>query len=159
MFLWTTRNIIKDNERTKHFFIKIHLSFYSRKGSTVCCYLSDWWRDIYSERGLLLVPYLLLGARDDNAYTPLQAVSSERSETPLIGCVSLARLPILCTLSKSDCVVITWFPSGYTPVGPGYPDAPSSPCLLITTWQLVKVQGVTKNELKIHVVCYITPGF
>ena len=34
--LWTTRNIIKDNERTKHFFIK-YISFYSRKGPTVCC--------------------------------------------------------------------------------------------------------------------------
>ena len=86
----------------------------------------------------------------------LQAVSSEKSETPLISCVSLARLPILCSLSKSDSLLIPWSPSGYTPVGPGCPDTLSSPCLLITMWQLVKAHGVTRNELKIHVICYIT---
>ena len=92
-----------------------------------------------------------------NACTLLQAVSSERPKTALISCVSLARLPILCTLSKSDRgVVITWSPSGYTPVRPDYPEALSSPYLLITMWHLVKVHGVTRNKLKIHVICYIT---
>ena len=47
-----------------------------------------------------------------NACPSLQAVLSERSETPLIGCVSLVRLLILWTLSKSDRVVITGFSSG-----------------------------------------------
>ena len=89
-----------------------------------------------------------------NACTSLQAVSSE---TPLTGCVSLARLPILCTLSKSyHVVLITWSPSDYIPVGPDCPDALSSPCLPITTWQLVKAHRVTRNEPKIHVICYLT---
>ena len=60
-------------------------------------------------------------------------------------------------LSKSARVVlITWSPSGYTPVGPDCPDALLSPWLLITTWQLVKAHGVTRNEPKIHVICDIT---
>ena len=59
------------NERTKHFFIKIYLSFYSRKGPQFVVGLRDRWRDIYSERGLLLVPYLLLGARGCQHLHPL----------------------------------------------------------------------------------------
>ena len=64
---------------------------------------------------------------------------------------------ILCTLSKSyHMVLITRSPSGYTPVWHECPDAPSSSCLLIKMWQLAKAHGVTKNEPKIHVICYIT---
>ena len=75
------------------------------------------------------------------------------------GCVSLARLSILCLLSKSDHVVlITWSPSGYTAVGTDCQDVLPSPCLLISTWQLVKVHGVTRNEPKIHFIWYITGG-
>ena len=59
-------------------------------------------------------------------------------------------------VSKSDRVVITWSPSGYTPVVPDCPDALSAPCFLITTWQLVKAHGVTRNEPKIHFICYLT---
>ena len=53
-------------------------------------------------------------------------------------------------------IFITWPSSGYTPVGPEYPHMLSYPCLLITTWQLVKVYWVTRNEPKIYVICYIT---
>ena len=54
-----------------------------------------------------------------NACTPMRAVSSER---PLIGCMSHAQLPF-SALSKSDPVVlITWSPSGYTPVVPDCSD-------------------------------------
>ena len=64
---------------------------------------------------------------------------------------------ILCTLSKSDRVVlITWSPSGYTPVQPECSEVPSSSCLLIKMGQLTKAHGVTRNEPKIHVICYIT---
>ena len=45
---------------------------------------------------------------------------------------------------------ITWSPSGYTPAWPACPDALPPPSLLITTWQLVKAHGVTRNEPKIH---------
>ena len=59
--------------------------------------------------------------------------------------------------SKSDHVVlITWSPSGYTPVVPDCPDVLSYACLLITGWLLVKAHGVTRNKPKIHVICYIT---
>ena len=53
-----------------------------------------------------------------NACTPLQA----RQRQPDQLCVSRLTA-ILCTLPKSDCVVlITWSPSGYTPVVPDCPD-------------------------------------
>ena len=55
-----------------HFFIKINLSFYSRKrGLQFVVSLRNRWRDIYSERGLLLVPYLLPGARGKQRLHPL----------------------------------------------------------------------------------------
>ena len=55
-----------------HFFIKnISLSFYSRKGTQFVVSLRDGWRDIYSERGLLLAPYLLPGARGCQRLHPL----------------------------------------------------------------------------------------
>ena len=42
-----------------------------------------------------------------NVFISLQAVSSETSETPLMGCLSLARLSILLDwLSKSNRVVL-----------------------------------------------------
>ena len=67
---------------------------------------------------------------------------------------------ILWTLSKSDReVLITWSPSGYTPVRPECPDAPSSSCLQIKMWQLTRAHGVTRNEPKIHVICYITKSY
>ena len=68
--------------------------------------------------------------------------------------------PRFSALSKSARVVlITWSLSGYTPAGLDCPDALSSPCLLITTWQLIKAHGITRNEPKIHVICYITQYF
>ena len=59
-----------------------------------------------------------------NACTPLQACQRppDRLRVP-------RSTAILCTLSKSDRVVlITRSPSGYTPVRPECPDAPSSSC-------------------------------
>ena len=121
--------IITYNERTKHFFIKMYLSFYSRKEPTGCC-LRDRWKNIYSERGLFLAPYLLLGARGCQRLHPCASHIvrdvSDRLRVPGSTLDSLHRW------------VITWSPSGYTPVGPGCPDTLSPPCLLITTWQLVK---------------------
>ena len=81
--------------------------FILERGTQFVVSLKDRWRDMYSERRLLLAPYLLPGARGANACTPLQAVSSETTLMPLIGCISLARLSILTGLSKSD----TWSPS------------------------------------------------
>ena len=87
-------------------YIKKYISYFILERSTqFVVSLRDRWRDIYSESGLIFVPYLLPGARGANACTPFQAVSSETSKTPLLGCLSLARLSILWTLSKSDRVV------------------------------------------------------
>ena len=113
----------------------------------------DW--ESYTQIGDFSSHIFFREPKGANACTPVQAMSSERSETPLIGCMSLATLLILSTLSKSDSVVITWSPSGYTPAMTRWHNALSSPCLLITTWQLVKAHGVTRNEPKIHVICYI----
>ena len=86
-----------------------------------------------------------------NACTPCKLVRDD-----LIGCVSLARQQF-SSLSKSARVVfISWSPSGYTPVIPYCLDVQSYPCLLITAWQHVKAHGVTRNEPKIYVICYIT---
>ena len=73
--------------------------------------LRDRWRDIYSERGLLLAPYLLPGARGCQRLHPLSSRIVRDDLTPLIGCVSLAdldsqssqkRVSLLTGLSKSD---------------------------------------------------------
>ena len=137
--------------KKKHFFIKMYLChFILERGTQFVVSLKDRWRDIYSQRGLFLAPYLLPGSRG----ATLQAVSSETTLTPLIGCVSLARLSILTGLTVSIWLRgshITWSPSHYTSARPAYPDALPSPCLLITTWQLDKAHGVTRNEPKIHV--------
>ena len=68
IFLYTPSNIMKDDLRLQwtnetHFFIKIYLSFYSQKGPQFVVSLRDRWRDICTERGLLLAPYLLLWAK------------------------------------------------------------------------------------------------
>ena len=135
-----------------HFFIKnISLTLYSRKG---WCFRGVWdgWRDIYSERGLLLPISSSRGQGVPTLAPPCKLVRDASDRLPVSRSTA-----ILCTLSKSDCVVlITWSPSGYTPVRPECPDVPSSSCLLIKMWQLTKAHGVTRNEPKIHVICYIT---
>ena len=130
--------------------MKIYAShFLLRKGSTVCSCLRDRWGDIYSERGLLL-PISSSGSQGCQHLHPLESRdTSDRLPVPL-------STPILCTLSKSERVVLTWSPSDYTPDRPECPDAQSSSCLLIKIWQLAKAHGVTRNEPKIHVICYTT---
>ena len=112
----------------------------------------DGWRDIYSDRGLLL-PIFSTGSQGMQTLTPPCKLVRDASDWLHVPCSTV----ILCILSKSDHVVlITWSTSGYTPVWPTWPDAPSSSCLLIKMWQLVKGHGVIRNEPKIHVICYIT---
>ena len=112
----------------------------------------DGWRDIYSERGLLLPisSSRILGLPTLSLPCKLVRDASGRLRVPRLTA-------ILSTLSKSDhMVLITWSLSGYTPVRPDCPDASSSSCLLIKMWQLTKAHEVTWNEPKIHVICYIT---
>ena len=87
-----------------------------------------------------------------NTCTPLKA-----RQRPSVRLRVPRSTAILCTQSKSDRVVlITLSPSGYTPVRPECPDALSPSCLLIKMWQLTKAHSVTRNEPKIHGICYIT---
>ena len=135
-----------------HFFIKISLSHFILERVNVMWCVWDGWRDIYSERGLLLSISSSRSQGGANACTPLQARQRQPDRLRV-----LCSTAILCTLSKSDRVVlITWSPSGYTPVRPECLDALSSSYLLIKMWQITKAHGVTRNELKIHGICYIT---
>ena len=112
----------------------------------------DGWRDIYTERGLLLP---ISSSRSQGMPTlapPRKLVrdASDRLHVP-------RSTAVLSTLSEYDRVVlITRSPSSYSPVRPECPDAPSSSRLPIKIWQLTKAHGVTRNEPKIHVICYIT---
>ena len=143
--LWTNFN--ERNET--HFFIKIYLSHSILERRTpFAVSLRDRWRSIYTREDFFL-PHIFSGSQG----VPTLASPCKLVRNDLIDCVSLARLPIFCTLSKSDRVVITWSPSAYTPVRPECPDALSSSCLLIKIWQLAKAHGVTRNEPKIHVIC------
>ena len=146
----TSGNIIKHNLRTSmnertYFFIKIYLSHFilERVDVSVVC-LRDGWRDIYSERGLLLIS----SSRSQGVPTLATPCKLVRDASDRLR-VSRSTA-ILCTLSKSDRVVlITWSPSGYTPVWSELTALTlSSSCLLIKMWQLA-----TRNEPKIPVIC------
>ena len=86
-------NIIKHNLRTSmnertHFFIKnISLTLYSRKGSCFCC-VWEMGGETYIEREDFFLTYLLPEARGYQRLHPFESLS----ETPLLSCVSLARL-------------------------------------------------------------------
>ena len=118
------------------------------KGPTACGKLRNRGRDISQREDFF--PYLLPEAWRCQHLHPLASLS----ETSLIGCVSHARLrfSVLCPN------LTTWFSSRYTPVRPKGPDVPSSSCLLIKMGELAKAHRVTRNELKIHAICYITTG-
>ena len=84
--LWTTRNTYIKN---------ISLILFSKGAHSL---LSVWKIDgeTYTQRGDFFLSHIFFREPwGTNACTPSQAVSSEMSETPLIGCLSLARLPIL----------------------------------------------------------------
>ena len=134
------------NERSTLVYKNISLILFSKRGPQ---FVVSWEKDgeTYAQRGdFFLSHFFNREPGGANACTPLQVMSAE---TPLLGCMSLARLLILCTLSKSyHMVLMTWSPSGYTPVGPDCHDMLSPPCLLITTWQLVKAHRVTRNKPK-----------
>ena len=133
-----------------HFFIKINFSFYSRKGPTVVVSL-DINGETYTQGEDFFFPYFLPGSRGERTLAP----PCKLVRDDLIGCVSHAWLWF-----SALCLNLTaWFSSrGLLPITHLlYPSALIVlPCLLITTWQLVKAHGVTRNEPKIHGVCYIT---
>ena len=98
------------NERNEtHFFIKIYLShFILERGTQFVVSLRDGEK--YTQRGLLLAPYLFPGTRGCQHLHPLASRIIRDDLTPLIGCVSLAQLSILTGLivSISHRVVLIW---------------------------------------------------
>ena len=110
----------------------------------------DGWRDIYSERGLLLP---IFSSRSQGVQTLAPTCKLVRDAS---GWLRVPRsTAILCILSKSHRVVlITWSPSGYTPVRPECSDR----AVRFTNQNVTACQahGVTRNEPKFHGVCYIT---
>ena len=137
----------------EHVYIRYISHFILERGTQFVVSLRDRWRDIYLERGLLLVPYLLPGARGCQHLHPLASciVRDVRDASD--------RLPIpsstpdsLDSLSKSDRVVL--ISCGLLPVA-HLLNRPALTHYHPTTWQLVKAHAVTRNEPKIHVICYI----
>ena len=134
------------SEGTKLFFI-IYLSFYSRKGPLFIVSLRDRWRDIYSDIYFFLSHTFfwepggfqrlhLLASRD----------ASDRLRVP-------RSTPILCTLSKSDRVVITWSPPGYTPILPNYPDTLSQRDSL---WKHTASLGTNRKSMSYVIKQYVS---
>ena len=110
-------------------------------------------RETYTQREDFFFRYLLPGARGCQRLQPLASSSETTTDRLRVP----RSTPILRPLSKSDRgVLITWSPSGYTPVQHECLDTPSSSSLLVKMWQLAKAHGVTKNEPKIYDICYIT---
>ena len=76
-------------------------------------------------------------------------------ETPLLGCVSLAQV----LFSELRRKLTTWLSSRVLlqVTHLVYLSALIVlSCSLITMWQVFKAHGVTRNEPKIHGICYIT---
>ena len=142
-------NIIKRTNTLLH--KNISLTLYSRKGWSLCG-VWEMGEETYTQREDFFFPYLLPEPGAPTLALPCKLVrdASDRPRVPRSSA-------ILGILFKSDRMVfITWSPSRYTHVVPDCPDVPSSSCLLIKMWQLAKAHGVTGNEPKIHVICYIT---
>ena len=100
------------NEQMKHFFIKIYSHFILKRSPRFVISLRDRWKDIYSERGLLLVPYLLPGARGCQCLHPL-ASRIIRDDLTL----SSAVYPWLESQFSALCLKLTaWLLCGLFPV-------------------------------------------
>ena len=93
-------------QRGTHIYKNISLILFS-KGAHSLLLVWEIDGETYTQRGDFFLSHVcFLEPGGANPCTPLQAVSSETPKTPLIGCLSLARLPILWTLSKSDHMVL-----------------------------------------------------
>ena len=78
--------------------------------------MRDGWRDIFRERTSAISSSVSQGV---STLAPLCELVRDASDRQHVS----GSTPFLCTLSKSDCVVlITWSPSDYTPVVPDFPD-------------------------------------
>ena len=152
----TSGNIIKHylrtsmNDRT-HFFIKniSHTFILERVEFSVVC---ERWVERHILRERTSSSHIFFrepGGANACAHLQARQRQPDRLRVP-------RSTAIFCLSKPARVVLITRSPSGYTPIRSECPDAPSSSCLLIKMWQLTKAQGVTRNEPKIHVICYIT---
>ena len=96
----------------------------------------------YTQREDFFFPYLLPGAKWCQRLHPL----ASSSETPLVGCVSPARLRF-----SAPCLnLTTWssssIPSGYTPVRPECPDT----VIFLFTNQNVTANQSTRGHLELN---------
>ena len=116
-------NIVTHNLRTPmsewtHFFIKIYASNFILEKGWCFCGVWEMGGETYPKREDFFFPYLLQGARGCQRLQPLQARQRRlwSAACPSLDCYSLHS-------PESDHVVlITWSPSGYTPVVPECPD-------------------------------------
>ena len=124
----------------------ISLTLYSRKG---WCFCGVWEMsgETYTKRDDLFFPYLLPGASGCERLHPLQA---RQRHLWSAACHSLdcdsqhsvqiwPRGSLVSFRLHTCCNRVLWLRF----------------CLLIKMWQLAKAYGVTRNEPKIHVICYI----
>ena len=140
-------NIIKHNLRTSmnertHFFIKkyVSLTLHSRKGWCFCG-LWEMGRETYTQREDFFFRYLLPGAWGCQRLNPL----ASSSETPLVACVSLARL----RFSALSLYLTAWFSSHYLlPVTHLFNLSALIvlSCLLIKMWLLAKHTGSLETK-------------
>ena len=105
LLIHPTKNINKVKERTlmneRNTILYKNLSlshFILERGTQFVVSLRDRWRDIYSEKGLLLAPYLLPRARGCQRLHPLASRIVRDNLMPQIGCGSRDRLSILSGL-------------------------------------------------------------
>ena len=112
----------------------------------------DGWRDIYS--GDFFLSHTFSGSQGVPTLAPPCKLVRDYSDR----CVFLARLRF-----SAPCLNLTaWFSSrDLLPVTHLFDLSALIvlSCLLITTRQLVKAHGLTRNEPKIHGICYITNFF
>ena len=138
------------NEQTNTLLYKnISLTLYSRKG---WCFCSAWEMggEIYTQREDFF-PYLLPGARGCQCLHPLASSSetpSDRLHVPHSTAILCLCLDLTAWFSSHGLLLVThlFYPSALIVL----------PSLLITMWQLVKTHGVTRNEMGIDGICYIT---
>ena len=134
------------NERNTLLYKNISLTHYSRKGWFFVGWVWEMGGETYTKRKDFF--------QEPGGCQRLPPLASS-SETPLIGCISLARLRFSASVKiwpRGSHPVIPF----QLPVRPESSDAPSSPCLPIKMWQLTKAYGVTRKETKMHVISYIT---
>ena len=137
-------------------FLYKNLSYFILKRGTQVIVSLEIDGETYTQRGDFFLFHIFFrepgGA---NACTLVHAVLSDGLMS-LTGCISLARLQF-----SALCLNLTaYFSSrGLLPVTHLLDPTALTCChprLLITMWQLVKAHWVTRNEPKIHVICYIT---